>query len=156
MCSLYFIFYPLRSAWIFREIINKWLVKTHILDRFLIIWSNFDLYQSLNRLPIWNSQNYSMFPLAFVARSLQGHWRGFISRNYVVWPIFFLMNVFIALKGTHFWFLIKRCKSKMSNLRLSIHLKFSVFEFTRNTLIYVFLKTQNLLMVQRMLHLNDI
>ena len=26
-------------------------------------------------------------------------------RNYVVWPIFFLMNVFIALKGTHFWIL---------------------------------------------------
>ena len=46
-----------------------------------------------------------MFPLAFVAGSLQGHWWGFISQNYVVWPIFFLMNVFIALKGTHFWFL---------------------------------------------------
>ena len=42
---------------------------------------------------------------AFVAESLQGHWWGFISRNYVVWPIFFLMNVFIALKGTHFWIL---------------------------------------------------
>ena len=77
-----------------------------------ILWSHllkmqrdgpyFDLYQSLNRLPIWNSQNCSMFPLAFVAGSLQGHWWGFISRNYVVWPIFFLMNVFIALKGTHF------------------------------------------------------
>ena len=46
-----------------------------------------------------------MFPLAFVVGSLQGHWWGFISRNYVVWPVFFLMNVFIALKGTHFWFL---------------------------------------------------
>ena len=38
----------------------------------------------------------------FLAGSLQGHWWGFISQNYVVWPIFFLMNVFIALKGTHF------------------------------------------------------
>ena len=46
-----------------------------------------------------------MFPLAFVAGWLQGHWCGFISRNYVVWPIFFLTNVFIALKGSHFWFL---------------------------------------------------
>ena len=63
----------------------------------------FDLYQSLNRLPIWNSQNCSMFPLAFVAGWLQGHWWGFISRNYVVWPTFFLTNVFIALKGSHFW-----------------------------------------------------
>ena len=41
-----------------------------------------------------------MFPLAFVAGSLQGHWWGFISPNYVVWPIFFLMNVFIALKAS--------------------------------------------------------
>ena len=65
----------------------------------------FDLYQSLNRLPVWNSQNCSMFPLAFDAGSLQGHWWGFISRKYVVWPIFFLMNIFIALKGTHFLFL---------------------------------------------------
>ena len=47
-----------------------------------------------------------MFPLAFVAESLQGHWWGFISWYYVVWPIFFLMNVFIALKGTHFWILL--------------------------------------------------
>ena len=47
-----------------------------------------------------------MFPLAFVAGWLQGHWGGFISRNYVVWPTFFLMNVFIALKGSHFWFYI--------------------------------------------------
>ena len=61
--------------------------------------------ESLNRLPIWNSQNCSMFPLAFVAGWLQGHWWGFISRNYVVWPIFLLMNVFISLKGSHFWFL---------------------------------------------------
>ena len=46
-----------------------------------------------------------MFPLAFVAGWLQGHWWGFVSRNYVVWPTFLLMNVFIALKGSHFWFL---------------------------------------------------
>ena len=46
-----------------------------------------------------------MFPLAFVAGWLQGHWWGFISRNYVVWPTFLLVNVFIALKGSHFWFL---------------------------------------------------
>ena len=67
----------------------------------------FDLYQSLNRLPIWNSQNCSMFSLAFVAGWLQGHWWGFISRNYVVWPTFLFMNIFIALKGSHFWFLFQ-------------------------------------------------
>ena len=48
-----------------------------------------------------------MFPLAIVAGWLQGHWWGFISRNYVVWPTFLLMNVFIALKGSHFWFLFE-------------------------------------------------
>ena len=69
------------------------------------VWKHLDLYQSLNRVPIWNSQNCSVFPLAFVAGSLQRHWWGFFSRNYVVWPIFFLMNVFIALKGSHFLFL---------------------------------------------------
>ena len=41
------------------------------------------------------------FPLHFVAKSLQGHWWGFFSRNFEVWPIFFLTNVFTALKGTH-------------------------------------------------------
>ena len=72
---------------------------------FYLFGPHFDLYQSLNRLPIWNSQNCSMLPLAFVAGWLQGHWWGFISRNYVVWPTFLIMNVFIALKGSHFWFL---------------------------------------------------
>ena len=102
-----FIFYfgPLRSAIIFWEIRNKWLVYTNILDSFYLFGPHFDLCQSLNRLPIWNSQNCSMFPLAFVAGWLQGHWWGFISRNYIVWPTFLLMNVFIALKGSHFWFL---------------------------------------------------
>ena len=47
----------------------------------------------------------TVFPLAFIAGWLQGHWWGFISRNYEVWPTFLLMNVFIALKGSHFWFL---------------------------------------------------
>ena len=47
----------------------------------------------------------AVFPLAFIAGWLQGHWWGIISRNYVVWPTFLLMNVFIALKGSHFWFL---------------------------------------------------
>ena len=69
---------------------------------FYLFGRRFDFYQSLNRLRIWNSQNCSMFPLA---GWLQGDWWGFISRNYVVWPTFLLMNVFIALKGSHFWFL---------------------------------------------------
>ena len=52
----------------------------------------------------------SMLHLTFVARSLQGHWWGFISRNYIVWPIFFLTNVFIAFKGTHFFIYIHNFK----------------------------------------------
>ena len=67
-------------------------------------WKHLNMLREIG-LPIWNSQNRSMFPLAFDAGWLQGHWWGFISRNYVVWPTFLLMNVFIALKGSHFWFL---------------------------------------------------
>ena len=65
-------------------------------------------YVNFNRLKtvLVNMQNCSMFSLAFVAGWLEGHWWGFISRNYVVWPTFFLMNIFIALKGSHFWFYI--------------------------------------------------
>ena len=62
-----------------------------------------------------------MFPLAFVAGWLQGHWWGFISRNYVVWPIFFLMNVFIALKGSHFWFFILYQKWDSESMRKDAH-----------------------------------
>ena len=54
---------------------------------------------------IWYKQFYEE-QQAFVAGWLQGHWWGFIGRNYVVWPTFLLMNDSIALKGSHFWFLI--------------------------------------------------
>ena len=47
---------------------------------------------------------FSMFPLAFVTRSLQ-HWWGFISLNYVVWPILFLMFS-LLLKELIFLFLV--------------------------------------------------
>ena len=87
-----------------------------------IIWTPFSFISVLNRLPIWNSQNCSMFPRAFVAGSLQDHWWGFISRNYVVWPIFFLMNVFIALKGTHFLFLL------VLNIVKNLFFSFSFFQ----------------------------
>ena len=54
---------------------------------------------------LFEIRKIAVFPLAFIAGWLQGHWWGFISRNYVVWPTFFLMNVFIALKGSRFWLL---------------------------------------------------
>ena len=99
---------------------------------------------SLNRLPIWNSQNCSMFSLAFVAGLLQGHWWGFISRNYVVWPIFLLMNVFIALKGSHLWFLfdftaagVVPCGGRKTSPRTSTIVQF-IFYFgpLRSTIIF--------------------
>ena len=93
------------------------------------------IYMSLNRLPTWNSQNCSMFPLAFVAGWLQGHWWGFISRNYVVWLIFFLMNVFIALKESYFWFLfaftaasVVHCGGRKTSPRTSTIVQF-IFYF---------------------------
>ena len=56
---------------------------------------------------LFEIRKIAVFPLAFIAGWLQGHWWGLISRNYVVWPTFLLMNVFIALKGSHFWFLLE-------------------------------------------------
>ena len=98
---------------------------------------HFDLYQSLNLMPIWNSQNCSMFPLAFVAGSLQGHWWGFISRHYVIWPIFFLMNVFIALKGTNFLFLFTYY-AIINLLDSSAALQFrSLLAFIRENTLYI-------------------
>ena len=55
---------------------------------------------------LFEIRKIAVFPLAFIAGWLQGHWWGFISRNYVVWPTFLLMNVLIALKGSHFWFFL--------------------------------------------------
>ena len=47
--------------------------------------------------------------VCFLWLSLPGDCRvndeALLARNYVVWPTFFLMNVFIALKGSHFWIL---------------------------------------------------
>ena len=72
-------------------------------------------------------------------------WWGFISRNYVVWPIFFLTNVFIALKGTHFWILftsklswswswwLRRGKSNLAEFKL---LPISVFYMFHKDSIY--------------------
>ena len=54
---------------------------------------------------LFEIRKIAVFPLAFIAGWLQGHWWGFISRNYVVWATFLFMNVFIALKVSHFWFL---------------------------------------------------
>ena len=60
--------------------------------------------------------------LAFDAGLLQGHWWGFISRNYIVWPTFLLMNVFIALKGSHFWFLLYPSEMGVAPVKQIVHL----------------------------------
>ena len=82
-------------------------------------------------------QNCSMCPLAFVAGSLQGHWWGVISRNYVVWPIFFLKNVFVALKGTHFlfWFAftaagVVQCGGRKTSPRTSTIVQFIFYSWS--------------------------
>ena len=52
-----------------------------------------------------NSNPHAVDDNCTLCLQVQGHWWGFISRNYVIWPTFLLTNVFIALKGSHFWFL---------------------------------------------------
>ena len=62
---------------------------------------------------------------------IQLYWWGFISRNYVVCPSFFLMNVFIALKGSLVWFLfaftatgIVQCGDRKTSPRTSTIVQF--------------------------------
>ena len=87
--------------------------------------------------PFLKNFPFSMFPLAFVAGWLQGHWWGFISRNYVVWPTFLLMNVFITLKGSHFWFLfdftaagVVPCGGRKTSPRTSIIVQFIFYAWS--------------------------
>ena len=100
--SLYFIFWSFEiSVNILRYL--KYMIGLHSYSRqILIIWTPFwfiSVFESTAFLKFVKLQYVSS---AFVAGSLQGHWWGFISWNYVVWPIFFLMNVFIAHKKTHY------------------------------------------------------
>ena len=64
-----------------------------------------DLRERLEKTFKLAQENVRKLDIKRNAGWLQGHWWGFISRNYVVWPTFLLTNVFIALKGSHFWFL---------------------------------------------------
>ena len=74
--------------------------------------------------------------VCFLWLSLPVHYRvtdeALVSRTYVVWPIFSLMNVFIALKGTHFWFLfaftVVQCGGRKTSPRISTLVKF-IFHF---------------------------
>ena len=103
-------------------------------DRFLIIWTPFWFISVFESSAYLKFAELCMFPLAFVAGSLQGPWWGFISRNYVVWPIYFLMNVFIALKGTHFFLFaftaagVVKCGGRKTSPRTSTIVQF-IFYF---------------------------
>ena len=84
-------------------------------------------------LPIVMIVDMKMFAQS-ARRALQGHWWGFISRNYLVWPTF-LINVFIALKGSHFWFLfdftaagVVQCGGRKTSPRTSTIVQF-IFYF---------------------------
>ena len=43
---------------------------------------------------------------------MKAHWRGFIILNCTVWPVFFLMNVFFALRGSYYSHLYEPCHEK--------------------------------------------
>ena len=98
-----FIFYfgPLRSAWIFREIRNNCLVYSYSRQ----VFNYFDLI--LIYVSLWIDCLFEIRKIQYVSsgfRFLVHYWWGFISRNYVVWPTFLLMNVFITLKGSHLFY----------------------------------------------------
>ena len=110
---------PLATHWAHSE------DTAYIIDRFLIIWTPFWFISVFELTAYLNSQNCSMFLLAFVAGSLQGHWWGFISRNYVVWQISFLMNVSLHLKELSFDFYLHSLQLVLCSVaavkRLPVH-----------------------------------
>ena len=111
---------------------KPWWQRTH---KNWIWWWSILIYISLWINCLFEIRKVAVFPLAFIAGWLQGHWWGFISRNYIVWPTFLLMNVFIALKGSHFWFLfdftaagVVPCGSRKTSPRTSTIVQF-IFYF---------------------------
>ena len=84
------------------------------------------IYMSLNQLLIWNSQNCSMFSPGFCCKVITGSLMRLFSRNFEVWPIYFLTIVFTALKGTHFCISIKNLSPGMPQICLGIHPVWSV------------------------------
>ena len=73
----------------------------------------------------------------------------FLNSNYVVWLIFFLMNLFIALKGTHFWFLfaftvagIVQCGGRKTSPRTSTIVQF-IFYFGPLRSAWIFWEIRN-------------
>ena len=55
-----------------------------------------------------------MFPLAFVAGWLQGHWWGFISRNYVVWPFLWMFSLLLKDLISDFHLIWQTARDKMA------------------------------------------
>ena len=97
---------------------------------------------------LFEIRKIAVFLLAFIAGWLQGHWWGFISRNYVVWSTFLLMNVFIALKGSDYWLLLYAliivCLKDFFpltivcfNLIFIIYIKFLIYSFALCSTRYV-------------------
>ena len=143
LCSLYFTFGPLRSAEIF------WEIRKY--DRFRFIYSKQFNYLNL----IWIYISHCMTSLlkleitvwlsGFHCQFIHGHWRGLVIRNRSVWPTLFLLNVFTALKGTHFYisFVVTAtgfvpCGSRKKRSRTSSIVQFIFyfwsFEINRNIL----------------------
>ena len=80
---------------------------SNICARALLSTSSTYLDPILIYISLWIDCLFEIRKIAvcFLWLMLPGDYRVIISRNYVVWPIFLLMNVFTALKGSHFWFL---------------------------------------------------
>ena len=88
------------GIWLYQFLIIAYLFT------FYLFGPHFDLYQSLfESTACLKFAKLQYVSSGFRCQVIAGSLRCFISRNYVVWPTFLLMNVFIALKGSHFWFL---------------------------------------------------
>ena len=84
--------------WLYRFLIIVYLFTFNYFDPIMIYFSLWiDCLFEIRKTALYF--HWLLLPCHF-----RVHWGGFIGRNYVVSAIFFLVNVCIALKGTHFWF----------------------------------------------------
>ena len=96
-----------------KSVINDWF------RLFFSIWTPFwfiIVFESTAYLKFTQLQYVSS---GFHCRVIAGSLMRLFSRNHVVWPIFFPMNVFIAHKGTHCWFLFEMSGRNRTKVSLS-------------------------------------
>ena len=115
----------LKQREVFYSFIQSCTIKKNKLGTICVFHSNFYFYISYLNI-IWIYMSHCMTSLLKLEITvwISGfhcqfmlHWRWLIIRNRSVWPTLFLLNVFTALKGTHFYILFDASLNKKLNFQ---------------------------------------